>query len=487
MKPSLRTIAVLVSAACAAGGCAAFDRPASDAEQAFDSAAASPPAAANASRGPASKSAQQWPQTQQSPAPQSGDRTATNASGSATPAAAKLAGGPAGPEFTAPSSSPADPKALGDVLAELAAMGAIEPQAQQQLIEDLRTTDPELWPGVVDTFRASLAYRRRAAERAKAAASVDPLADSTAVTAPANAPDPARPALDARLAARATPATNGPTLPADTVAAAVPTPPPVEPAGSAASTAQPVSHLSSTTTIAPATSWQQQLGPAIVELEKQTRAPPGDADAVARHVWLRMLYLAVGRREDALKPIPGIAPAQQDYWSKQIFALATYLDSQRTGDPNIRAAEAVQHLTRAASSLAQQAPMVVRNLAFCSAVESYGVHKRIEQHEFTPGQELLVYAEVENFKSNETAEGFHTALQPSYQVLDSQGQRVAHEELPLTEEFCGNRRRDYFVRYFLTLPKTIYDGTYMLELTIEDTLARKIGQAKIEFTIKQKK
>lgn len=364
-------------------------------------------------------------------------------------------------------------------------MGAIEPQAQQQLIEDLRTTDPALWPGVVDTFRASLAYRRRAAERAKAAARVDALADSTAGASLANPSDPARPAFDARSATRPT-AANDPPLPANTVTAAAP-PPPVEPAGSTASVVQPASHLTPTTATAPATGWQQQLGPAIVELEKQTRAPAGDAEAVSRHVWLRMLYLAAGRRDDALKPIPGIAPAQQDYWSKQIFALATYLDSQRAGDPNIRAAEAVQHLTRAASSLAQQAPLTVRNLAFCSSVESYGVHKRIEQHEFTPGQELLVYAEVENFKSDETAEGFHTALQPSYQVLDSQGQRVAHEELPLTEETCHNRRRDYFVRYFLTLPKSIYDGTYTLELTIEDTLARKIGQSKIEFTIKHKK
>ncbi len=384
--------------------------------------------------------------------------------------------------------SPADPQALADVLAELAAMGALEPEAQQRLIEDLRTTDPALWPGVIETFRASLAYRRRAAERAKAVAapSVDPRNQLTesAEADPSAGQIASKP--DVRSPAFAG-APKGMPPPAETAATTAPANPSSGTIAPAASTVQPATHLSAATPGAPVGDWQQQLAPAIVELEKQTRTPPGDADAIARHVWLRMLYLAAGRREDALKPIPGIAPAQQDYWSKQIFGLATYLDSQHNTDASRRAAEAVQHLTRATASLAEQAPLVVRNLAFCSAVESYGVHKRIEQHEFKPEQELLVYAEVENFKSQQTEQGFHTALQASYQILDSQGQRVAHDALPLTEEHCDNRRRDYFVRYFIRLPKNIYDGAYTLQWMIEDTLAGKVGQSTIEFTVKQKK
>lgn len=476
MNSPFFAVAVLLAFACA-GGCAMFDRPAGNADLLKSATSAAPQAAAQGRR--------QNP-TQAGPPPQgpaaagyserATDPAATSA-GNVTSAPGKIAGGAAATDVRAMAATAADPQALADVLAELASMGALEPGAQQRLIDDLRATDPALWPGVVQTFRASLAYRRRAAERAKAAA---------------------RPAADPPVemaAAYEALTTAAPTESAPPPSTAVP--PPATPSGAAAAAAaaspaspvQPASHQSPVTTTAaraPAV-WQQQLAPAIAELEKQTREPPRDAEAIARHVWLRMCYLAVGRREDALKPIPGIAPAQQDYWSKQIFALATYLDSQRVGDPSRRAAEAVQHLTRAAASLAEQGPLMVRNLAFCSAVESYGVHKRIEQHEFTPGQELLIYAEVENFKSDETEQGFHTALQASYQVLDSQGQRVAHGDWPLTEEHCQNRRRDYFVRYFLTLPKNIYDGTYTLEVTIEDTLVRKIGQSSIEFTVKHKK
>ena len=77
-------------------------------------------------------------------------------------------------------------------------------------------------------------------------------------------------------------------------------------------------------------------------------------------------------------------------------------------------------------------------------------------------------------------------MRSSYHIFDNQGRRVTDQELPLTEEYCQNRRRDYFIRYFLSIPARAYDGKYNLQLTIEDTLGRKIGQSSIDFTVKEK-
>lgn len=493
MKRLFLTAVGLLAVVCAGQGCAMLNRPPSDADLSPDSAAVNPQQSSPAATQKAGQNAAQAGPPPQWPAgPPSGNPSrdaATKLTGSAATAASQVAGSAVGANSKSVAAN-ADPQALADVLAELAAVGALEPEAQKRLVDDLRATDPALWPGVVQTFRASLAYRRRAADRAKAAAA--PAQDQLAALAPNDVATISTPESSESMPVSGTPPAAASALPnasEATTALASATTGTGAPAPAAPSPVpvQPASHQTAANAPSVKAVWQQQLAPAIVELEKQTRESPRDADGIARHVWLRMFYLAAGRRDEALKPIPGIAPAQQDYWSKQIFALATYLDSQRTDDSSVRAAEAVQHLTRAAASLAEQGRLVVRNLTFCSAVESYGVHKRIEQHEFKPDQELLVYAEVENFKSDETEQGFHTALQSSYQILDSQGRRVAHDELPLTEEHCQNRRRDYFVRYFIRLPKTIYDGAYTLEWTIEDTLARKIGQSQIEFTIKQKK
>lgn len=99
---------------------------------------------------------------------------------------------------------------------------------------------------------------------------------------------------------------------------------------------------------------------------------------------------------------------------------------------------------------------------------------------------MLLYAEVENFRSEQTEKGFHTSLKASYQILNSHSTRVAEHEFKLTEEYCQNARRDYFTNYFVWLPKRIYGGTYTLQLTLEDVKGQKIGQSSVDFTIKEK-
>ena len=162
------------------------------------------------------------------------------------------------------------------------------------------------------------------------------------------------------------------------------------------------------------------------------------------------------------------------------------LDVQRTGDVGRRAAEANLHLREASGRLAELAPLQVRNLNFCTEVISFGVFKKFEKNEFKPGQEVLLYAEIDNFVTESTSRGFHTAFKTRYQIHDSRGNRVDEIEFPLTEEYCQNARRDFFVRYLFNLPKQIFNGPYTLQLSIEDLTGRKIGQASIDFVVKEK-
>ncbi len=199
---------------------------------------------------------------------------------------------------------------------------------------------------------------------------------------------------------------------------------------------------------------------------------------------MRMLYLLAGRRDDAVQPIPSAPPADQEFWSKQIYGLATWLDTERAGDATRRAAETKQILEEAVTRLGESAPLVVRNLAFCTEVQSYGCTTRFKTYEFVPDQEVLLYAEVENFTSEATPKGFHTSLRSSYQIFDNRGQRVADHQFPTTEEYCQNPRRDFFIGYRLRLPKRIYPGKHTLQLTIEDLKSHKVGQSSIELTIR---
>src|SRR5262249_37167501 len=53
------------------------------------------------------------------------------------------------------------PAEMTAILAEVQQLGTLDPAAQAALIEDLKKTDPALWPQLMQTFRASIAYRKQ--------------------------------------------------------------------------------------------------------------------------------------------------------------------------------------------------------------------------------------------------------------------------------------------------------------------------------------
>jgi hypothetical protein len=450
----------------------------------------------------------------------------------AVPAYPNANGQPAAgaPPYTGPAASGpppgADPAAMQRVMAELQSLGNVDPAMQKQLFADFQQTDPALWPMMMQTFRAGMAYRQRQAGPVRetpttiaekpaivaekpatqfATVGNASAAEKTNSVTASSGPDPIPPRVsNVGASAVAAPATLPPM---DALAT------PMNPRGSpsnglsfpsaallqaalgeaqrqeaAASAVQPVNHVQPQPDVGAEANvdWQQTLEQAIVALERETQEPPHSAHEVTRHAWLRMMYLAAGRRDDALKAIPGIAAVEQDFWSEQLFALATYLDTQKLSDPARRSAETAKHLAKATARLSEASTLTVKNLAFCTEVSSYGVYVKFKKDEFKANEPLILYAEVENFKSDDTAKGFHTALRSSYQIIDAQGRRVAENDLALTEEYCQNQRRDYFLRYFLSVPERIYAGKYTLQLTIVDTLSQKIGQSSIEFTVVDK-
>jgi hypothetical protein len=231
--------------------------------------------------------------------------------------------------------------------------------------------------------------------------------------------------------------------------------------------------------------WQAHLSSAIATLEAEL-ARGGGTDRAALEAKLRLLYLAAGRRDEALRSRQGTSMNEQEFWSKEIYGLAALIDTAKEPDAQRRAAVAAPHLRQAAERLGEIGGLAVKNLHFCTEVKGYGSFVSFPQDEFRPGQEALLYCEVENFSSKLTEKGYHTALKARYQVFDATGNRVAEKDLGLKDEQCQNRRRDFFVPYFLWMPKQVPSGKYQLKLTLEDVHAGQTAEATIEFAIKDK-
>jgi hypothetical protein len=229
--------------------------------------------------------------------------------------------------------------------------------------------------------------------------------------------------------------------------------------------------------------WRAALDEAIAELERSARPQPASVADVREQMRLRALQLLAGRQEEAYRPIPGTSPAQQDYWSKQLFAMSAYLDGAEDADDKQRAAGALLHLDEARAALSELATLEIRNLAFVKSVDGFGAYEPLGAARFQPGEQAALYAEVENFRSESHEDGYRTALATSYQVVDKSGRRVEGGQFPEVSDVCRSRRRDFHMQYGVALPTRIYPGEYELELVITDQQSGKIGRASLPFEI----
>ena len=234
--------------------------------------------------------------------------------------------------------------------------------------------------------------------------------------------------------------------------------------------------------------WKKSLAEAIRLLEAETSWPNRDSKnagkAAQNDVWLRLLYLTAARRKDAARPIGCLGKKQQEFWKHQLYGLGTYIDPEGMPVESRRAAMAMSELSQAMDYLSQTSNLHVHNVAFCTKVSGYGCLEPFKKNEFSPGQEVVLYVEIDNFSWKKTGEGFQTQLETSYQIFDSAGRRVTDYTFPATRDVCRNRRRDYFETHGMRVPRKIYPGEYLLQLTVEDVDAKKFGQAQIRFKIK---
>lgn len=139
--------------------------------------------------------------------------------------------------------------------------------------------------------------------------------------------------------------------------------------------------------------------------------------------------------------------------------------------------------SRATDRLREISPLELRNIEFIQSVDSFGQFKKFPQPEFRPGQEVLLYVEIDNFTSVRNGDIFETVLSGGYEIYDPAGRRVDARKFAEVKDTCQQQRRDFYVPYRIYMPDEVAPGNYRMELTITDNKAEKFGQASIEFRI----
>jgi len=220
----------------------------------------------------------------------------------------------------------------------------------------------------------------------------------------------------------------------------------------------------------------------------QTSVGTTDAEKlkyVEKQVHLRMLYLLSGQPAKSLEPISGLDAPDQEFWQQVFWGMSNYFDKNAMADPSDRATQTIAQLRTAVQRLKEKSKLELRNVAFCQKISSYGNYERVKRDEFTPGQSVLLYAEVENFKSEPTTEGpYRTILKSTVEIFDPRGQLVVKMPFQAPDDLCANPRRDYYNTYEFAIPQRIGLGPHTLKLTVEDQISRKVATYTVNFTVK---
>jgi hypothetical protein len=421
-------------------------------------------------------------------------------------------------------------QALSQVLPELQALALSDPATHNAVLEQMSRSEPSLWPLAIERAKSTAALRQKLAAT-PAAPSVAPTL-TAAATAQTNAAPPSPVVVAASPEA---PVARVAALPTDQPAVAKPSwpaPPPVrvapanatQPAGSPEQLSPPpavkpqrienhhyfgdaspkdgresedgangstIRLVSATSDSAgtlgtggprpAAASWRESVDSAIASLEATLAGANGDR--TSEHARLRLLRLVADQEGPAVAAIPGLPAAEQGYWSEQLYALATMLDTTRRPERPMRVAAAALHQQVAADRLGELGDLAVRNAAFCEKVYGFGAYEPIARPRFRSGEEATLYAEVDHYRSASTARGYHTSLATHYRVLDAAGKVVDEGDFPVVEDHCLSVRRDFHIQYGVAFPESLAPGAYRIELVINDQLGKKSGTDAVAFEI----
>ena len=237
------------------------------------------------------------------------------------------------------------------------------------------------------------------------------------------------------------------------------------------------------------------LKPLIAQVEQELsewpRLPNGtpndEAEWRRRQTDLRMLYLIAGRAAESIRVIEALPEKEQEFWQSMMLAVDAY---RRADDSAVRTeqlAETLDYVRAASRQLQPLSALKIRHLNYCNRIDGFGMFSVFPTSEFNAGQPLLLYAEIENYKSEMSPDGqYRSEFAAMIEFLrEGETEPIVSRtiRLPAIEDLCATERTDYFQSYELTVP-TLSPGKYTLRLRVRDQLSLQTATTDLAFEIR---
>ncbi len=129
------------------------------------------------------------------------------------------------------------------------------------------------------------------------------------------------------------------------------------------------------------------------------------------------------------------------------------------------------------------ASLVVRNACFATRVQTWGVVDRFAADRFSPGQDVIVYFELDGLSAGSSPAGHTTCIDTTLRLKASDGRQLHDWTFEPIAETCRARRHDYFARYVVRIPESVGSGDCHLEIAVTDTLSGAVADATLPLVI----
>ena len=245
----------------------------------------------------------------------------------------------------------------------------------------------------------------------------------------------------------------------------------------------PIDEATRTTLIETLQQTQQEDWPVVVEAFASTLEAANSSKAAAEEVVARAVppivaashVVAKADLDEAAVDQPAAPPAAVEVAAPEATDVETSRHDAAGSPPPVTVPrsdpESGPESDPGVAATSPPPSLAVRNACFASRVQGWGVVDRFAKSRFQPGQEVIVYFELDNLSASESPAGHTTCIDATLTLVAADG-RVEHEwSFEPIAETCRTQRRDYFARYVIKLPESIRSGRGRIEVAVVDTLA----------------
>ena len=228
---------------------------------------------------------------------------------------------------------------------------------------------------------------------------------------------------------------------------------------------------------APPQDWPDIIDAFVATIE----STPGPQRTAMRPVEAPQVEPAAPSETTSNEPVAVSAPK-----TDAIKPVANELDQGKTTPETAAEPDAAEEPTTASQATVvpqTESRLTVVNPCFASRVRGWGAVDRFDSSRFQPGQEVIVYFELDKLVGDPSPDGHTTRVDTALQLVAADGRRLHEWRFEPLQETCLAPRRDYFARYVVRLPDTIPAGECRLDLAVTDEVAHATAHASLPLEI----